>query len=105
MKFQSNKKAVLEALTGAEKRTLTAIGEFMESETKVRAPVDTGNLRDSVGYRVNEADKTVSYGTNTEYALWVEKGTSKKTAQPFITPAKDENASRITSLVTEMMKI
>jgi HK97 gp10 family phage protein len=105
MEFKSNKKEVLAALLNAEKRALTAVGEFAEGEAKVRAAVDTGNMRDSIGYIVNESEKTVSYGTNAEYAYWVEKGTSKSKAQPFITPAREENTGRITSLIAEMMRL
>lgn len=38
---------------------------------------------------------TVYVGTNLEYARWVEFGTTRMAAQPFLRPAIDENRSRV----------
>jgi HK97 gp10 family phage protein len=105
-KYKSYKKDVLRAISKAEKRALHAIGEFVTSEAKVRAPVDTGNLRGSIENEVIDNDKSVVIGTNTEYAVYVEKGTYKQRAQPYLTPAVEENKSRIKKLAErELNKI
>lgn len=39
-------------------------------------PVDTGRLRNSMAYATSEDNKTVYVGTNVEYALYVEEGSS-----------------------------
>lgn len=48
---------------------------FAEGEAKRRTPVDTGNLRSSIGgaggYRFVE-DARAGVGTNVKYAFWVE---------------------------------
>lgn len=103
--YKSYRKEVDVKLKASEKAALTAIGAFVESEAKVRTPVDTGNLRDSITYRVNEGEKNVAIGTNAEYAQWVEKGSSRSSAQPFLTPAVESNTSRIQELVRGAWKM
>jgi HK97 gp10 family phage protein len=44
----------------------------------------------------NEVEGLV--GTNVEYAPYVEAGTSRQTAKPFLKPAGDENRDRILQL-------
>jgi HK97 gp10 family phage protein len=58
---------------------ITQGGFVMERETKRRTPVDTGNLRNSFHTDVEVHGKTVhvEVGTNVEYAVYVEFGTSK----------------------------
>lgn len=40
-------------------------------------PVDTGRLRNSMAYATSEDNKTVYVGTNVEYAIYVEEGSSR----------------------------
>ena len=105
MKFTSNKSQVKAALQQAKERTLEGVGVFLDGEATVRCPVDTGNLRGSINYQTNTADKSVTIGTPVEYGIYVEKGTYKMQAQPFLEPAIMENYPRIKQLVSELMKI
>lgn len=50
-------------------------------------PVDTGNLRDSAFIQALTGD--VYFGFQAEYASYVEFGTYKMEAQPFLRPAID----------------
>jgi len=93
------------ALSEAEERTLEAIGVFIEGEVIVRSPYLSGNLRNSYTHKVNPDDRSVSIGTPVDYAVYVEKGTSKQEAQPHLTPAAEDNIDRIKKLASEMMKI
>lgn len=105
MKYQSNKKAALEALKQAEERTLEAIGVFVVGEAVVRTPVDTGNLRGSINHRVDADGKSVAIGTNVEYAVFQELGTRRMQVQPFLTPAVEDNVDKIKKIASEMMRI
>jgi HK97 gp10 family phage protein len=105
MKFTSNRKNVEKALTNAEKTVLLGIGEFVEGQAKLLAPVDTGNLRGSITYQVNEENQSVMIGTNTEYAVHQEKGTSRTQAQPFLTPAAENNIKEIRALAERLFKL
>ncbi|OEH86251.1 hypothetical protein BHU72_12005 [Desulfuribacillus stibiiarsenatis] len=105
IKFQSNKKKVLEAMKDAENRALNGIGAFVQGEAIVRTPVDTGNLRSSIDFVTNQNEKSVTVGTNVEYAPYVEKGTRKQRGQAFLAPAVETNIRRIGELARELMKI
>lgn len=63
----------------------------LEKTAKDLAPVRTGALRDSIESRVNSSSGKawvqVRPGPTTEYAYYVEKGTSKMADQPFMGPA------------------
>ena len=86
---------VLEGLQkDIEKAALT-----LEKNAKQNCPVDTGKLRASISTEVGNLEAEV--GTNVEYALYVEFGTSKQSAQPFMRPALDK---AITQLNRDMAK-
>jgi len=59
---------------------------LVEAEAKKLCPVDTGKLRASIT-PVIESWAAGDIGTNTEYAPYVEYGTRKTDAQPFLEPA------------------
>jgi len=64
-----------------------------QTSAKMRAPVDTGNLRDHIFVKT-EHTSNKSEGTvydNVEYAIYQELGTSKMAAQPYMMPALEEN--------------
>ena len=87
-----------------------------------------GNLRSSIRHIINRADLSVVIGTPVEYAIYVEKGTGiyavkgdgRKTAwfyvdergvghwtrgqrpQPFLTPAAEDNMSKILNIVRKV---
>ena len=105
MRFESNKKNVLAALTNAERAALEAIGVFVDAEASLRSPVLTGNLRASMTHRVNDREKSVTIGTPTEYAPYVEKGTSRMRAQPFLTPAVEDNITEIRNIAADHLKL
>jgi HK97 gp10 family phage protein len=105
MSYESKIPQAKAMIAAAEVRTLEAIGTFIDGEVIVRCPVDTGNLRNSYTHKVDADQKTVYNGTNVEYAIYPEKGTSKMPAQPHLSPAAEENIERIKKLASEMMKI
>lgn len=75
--FVDNSAKVGAALQDAIVRALERCGMQAEGYAKDLAPVDTGNLRNSISHRVNEREKTVYVGTDAEYAAYVELGTGK----------------------------
>lgn len=103
--FQSNLRNVLSAMDAAEQRALTAVGEFVRSESQVRSPVQTGNLRDSNDYVVDNHEKTVRVGNSVEYGIFVHEGTANSRPQPWLENSVMENVVRIKSLINEMMRL
>ena len=66
------------------------------------APVDTGFLRDS--HEVVETTQGVEMRVNAEYAFYVEYGTSKMAAQPYVRPALASESDRIVEAVAAEAK-
>lgn len=69
---------------------LARVAEETANEARSNCPVDTGTLRDSIAVvsGKNEAGQfEVSITADAEYAAFVELGTSKRTAIPFLRPA------------------
>lgn len=58
----------------------------IEAAAKSNCPVRTGRLRDSIEIR-NDGPTARLIGTDLYYAIYVEKGTSRMAAQPFLRPA------------------
>ena len=70
-----NTNTVLENLADVKVRALMKCGAMVENYAKQDAPVDTGRLRNSIHHEM-ENDDTVDIGTDVEYAIFQELGTS-----------------------------
>jgi len=86
----ANLEKALKEMPGLVKEELgKAVEELVlivEAKAKELCPVDTGLLRSSITPVI--ASWAEAYvGTNTEYAPYVEFGTKKTPAQPFLEPA------------------
>jgi len=73
---------------------------IVEAEAKKRCPVDTGNLRSSIT-PVVESWAAGYVGTNTHYAPYVEYGTERMRAQPFLEPAFLEGQKQASKIFGE----
>ena len=100
----SNRDLVEQASDEAIKRSLEAIGLQAEGYAKMLCPVDTGNLRNSITHEVDVADKKAYIGTNVEYAAYVEYGTSRMRAQPYLKPAVVDHADEYSKMVEYYLK-
>ncbi len=103
-----NSDLIEEALNQACERALTRIGlqaerYAKEALTKQEA-VKTGNLRDSIAFKVNESEKAVTVGTNVDYGIYVEYGTKKMPERPFIKPAATEHSEVYKNIVKSELK-
>lgn len=78
--------ATLEVETEAD---LVRVGLRVQSLARSYCPVDTGRLRSSIVMRKGRDGMGfyVEVGTSVSYAPFVEFGTSRRRAQPFLTPA------------------
>lgn len=88
--FISHKREVLAAEAQARARALEIIGGKAESYAKRLCPVDTGRLRNSITHQQFD-DHTEIIGTNVEYAPFVELGTVKMGARPYLRPAAENH--------------
>lgn len=85
-------------LTAAPTRVAVRAGTVMtkaltgiEAGAKNRAPVDTGALRNSITSEVQRRGNTIrgEVGPTVNYGGFVERGTSRMSAQPYLRPATD----------------
>ena len=119
---------VLNEFHDAVLRALERCGEQAEGYAKDLAPVDTGNLRNSISHTVDEDEPAVYIGSNTSYAPYVELGTGKYTeggrptpwvyqddngnwhwtagnpAQPFLKPAIADHAGTYRNIIEDELK-
>ena len=132
VKFTSNAGEVLDELKQKIPVALEACGLAAEGYAKRLCAVDTGLLRNSITYALDgEATAISTYtdnpgeqhgeysgsvpsesgkkravylGTNVEYAPYVEMGTSRTAAQPFIQPAVASHVNDYKSLMESYLK-
>jgi len=83
-------KRKFDRLSGENKRAineaLETVGKEIVYEAQSLAPVRTGRLRDSIYYMILY-ELALEVGASAPYALFVEYGTWKAHAQPFLRPA------------------
>jgi HK97 gp10 family phage protein len=77
---------------------------LVEREAKINVPVDTGRLRSSIA---SEEKKPLLFevGTNVEYAAFVEFGTSKMAAQPYLQPAVETVRAKYPDMIIEDVRV
>lgn len=63
----------------------------IERDAKINAPVDTGTLRSSISYVLSQGNLHAEIGPTVNYAHFLEFGTSRMRAQPFLFPATDRH--------------
>lgn len=85
--YKSNLGAVIKATDQQLAMAAEIIGGMAESHAKEVVPVDTGNLRNSITHATEDNGHTVVIGSNVEYAPYVELGTRRMKAKPYLRPA------------------
>lgn len=93
---------LLSALSDKIEVALEECGLVAEGYAKRLSPVDTGRLRNSITHTVNE--DTAYIGTNVEYAPYVELGTSRTRAQPYIKPSVADHVSEYQRIIEARLK-
>ena len=99
MKEYNNIPKLKKAVEQVKAVALKEAALIVEAAAKTLSPVDTGNLRGSITHEVNPDNAKV--GTNVEYSPYVEYGTSKMSAQPYLRPALDNNIEAIKKKMKE----
>ena len=70
---------------------------LVEGSAKMVTPVRTGHLRSSISGRSEKTSDgaKATIGTNVEYAPYVELGTSRQQAEPYLHPALQKNKTKV----------
>lgn len=114
-KFKDNAGIFLNALPHQVERALNAVGLKAESYAKVelskpkphkngevRPNVKSGRLRNSISHTAQ--NNTVYIGTSVEYARYVELGTSRSPAYPYLKPAATQHGDEYKEIVKNYLK-
>lgn len=84
-------------------RGLAKIAKDIERDAKTRAPVDTGNLKSSIGSgRVDHLLYEIVAKAN--YAAFVEFGTVRMGAQPFLGPAVERQRQTLADVLASIVE-
>lgn len=100
--FISHAKDVLSEESKAKAQALEMIGGMAESFAKKACPVDTGRLRNSITHAQFD-ENTEVIGTNVEYAPYVELGTMRMSARPFLRPAAENHKAEYVAVIKSVM--
>lgn len=103
IKLTDNTQDFINATHEQRARALEAVGMFAEMYAKMLCPVDTGNLRNSITHAQGGEDYEI-VGSNVFYAPYVEYGTSRMKAQPYIKPAVEEHVDEYKQIFEEYLK-
>jgi HK97 gp10 family phage protein len=87
--YKDYSKKIVDAVKAGIPGALEVAAVNITSKAKDLAPVDTGNLRNSISYRPGDKSNEMIVGANAPYAVYQEYGTRYMKPQPFMRPAID----------------
>ena len=88
-------KRLSEAEMRESKKLLKSVAADIQRKAMRTVPVDTGNLKRSILVDVSDDGKEATVTATADYAAYVEYGTRKMTARPFMRPAAEEVAKEL----------
>jgi HK97 gp10 family phage protein len=90
----------------AQERAANRTGAWAAEEARRLAPVDTGELRDSISFEIRKVATgfAIVVLAGAEHALWVELGTSRMSAQPYLRPVLDRIGQTYQAFLAEEMR-
>ena len=99
--------AAVPALSGGMVRAaLSKTAADIVASAKKASPVDTGNLRASISASPVESGEDGSFyvevGPTAAYGVFVELGTSRSPAQPFLFPAAEVHSEALTKALESL---
>lgn len=101
---EDNREAIAEAIDQALATALEEVGLVAEGYAKRLCPVDTGRLRNSITHVTRPDDNAVYIGTNVEYGPYVEYGTLRQKAQPYLRPAATGHGDTYRAIVEDRLR-
>lgn len=102
IRVTDNSDEVLRELAEKKPVALEECGLVAEGYAKRECPVDTGNLRNSITH--TQSGDAEYVGTNVEYGPYVEMGTTRTRAQPFIKPSVADHVDQYKRIFEKYLK-
>lgn len=107
VKVESHLKELFREVEKKENICLDALGMLGEANAKKEitslGAVDTGRLRNSLTYIAHEDKEEVEVGSFVSYAPYVEYGTEKMAARPFLRNAINNHLAEYKALIEKIM--
>jgi HK97 gp10 family phage protein len=95
-------------MASLDEKTLDGIEEVAErvaEGAKERVPVDSGGLRDAIHVeRTDDAIRVIAGDTDHFYGHFVEFGTTRRAARPFLTPAFEAERDELGDVIGEQIE-
>lgn len=104
VRYTSYKKEVLSKIKEAIPKALEIVGGTAERHVKDVTPVDTGRLRNSITHGM-VGNNATAIGTSVDYAIYVEFGTHKMVAQPYLRPGIESHADEYAMIIKKVIGI
>ena len=79
-------------------------GTELQAKAQRNAPIDTGNLKRSIGLEINDSGLTAESEATAAYAGYVEYGTRFMNAQPYMKPAFEEQKIKFRNDMKKLMR-
>lgn len=89
---------------GMVKKVVRYHGAALQRRAMTAAPVDTGNLKRSIGIEITDGGLTATVEPTAEYASYVEYGTRFMNAQPFVRPSLEEQGAAFKADLGKLVK-
>ncbi|ESU71107.1 hypothetical protein T260_15115 [Geobacillus thermopakistaniensis] len=89
-----------------KEEALLAGAEIIQQAASERAPRDTGKLAENIVISDVKEDGTVDIGPDRDrfYGLFLEFGTSKMAARPFLQPAFEESKEQVQQKMADVIR-
>lgn len=100
--IEDNREVVSQGIKNAIRNALREIGKAAVGHATDRVPVRTGNLKSSIAY--DSDDEQVIIGSDVYYASYVELGTSKMRAQPYLRPAIQDHGDEYRAIIEKHLR-
>lgn len=101
-KLVDNSGLVEQELEKKVAQALEGIGLKAQGYAIVKCPVRSGRLHDSITHVVD--DHSVTIGSDVEYAAYVELGTSRQSAEPYLYPALEDHIGEYKDFIEKTLK-
>lgn len=103
LEYKSNLNAFKRFLGSATNSTLKDMGKTGKNNIRKETPVQTGNLRSENGYEIEGI--TLYFYNTADYAPYVELGTHKQSANPFMRRGIQGSISSFTKILTNNLSV
>lgn len=122
LNYESNVEKAKKIIHENPQKALKEIGKLLVKKIKANTPrcnltryqiskkkgklvkIKSGLLKQSIQYWYRKKERDVQIGSKSFYAQFIEKGTSKNSAKPFIMPTITENLETIQEMIKDALK-